>query len=206
MGVNFPIQAITPPIAWVQIQNALTRWAQTTGLLVKWSRQVGGQPASPYIDLKVTNVKAISDDQQVPIYNSEAQTLTINATGQRQFVLNVQAYCLSDNPDSTPTGTMALQQWTNAEGYLTFLQSMLRYQPIHDALLQTQVSVIQPGDITVLDSIALGQFQSRASMDVRFATVSNFIAPPTDDFGFINHVSGTGDVSDNSRDFDVTGA
>lgn len=206
MGANFPIQTITPPIAWVQIQNALTRWAQTTGLLVKWSRQVGGQPASPYIDLKVTNVKALSDDEQVTNYNATSQALTLNVVGQRQFVLNAQAYCLSDNPDSSPTGTMGIQQWTNAEGYLSYLQSILRYQKIHDSFLSASISVIQPGDITVLDSIALGQFQSRASMDIRFATVSNFVAPSTDDFGFINRVSGTGDVSDNNRTFDVTGA
>ncbi len=206
MGANFPVQQIAPPIPWVTIQNALTRWAQTSGLLVKWSRQVGGQPAKPYIDLKITNVKAISDDEQQPSYDSTSGVMTINVVGQRQFVLNVQAYCLSDNPDSSVTGTMALQQWTNAEGYLSYLQSLLRYQLVHDSLLQAGVAVIQPGDITVLDSIALGQFQSRASMDVRLATASNFIAPSEDDLGFINRVSGTGDVSDNVRTFDVTGA
>ncbi len=203
MGANFPIQQITPPIPWVTVQNALTAWAQTSGLLVKWSRQVGGQPASPYVDLKITSVTAISDDEQVVAYNTVSHVLTQRVVGQRQFVLNAQVYCLSDNPDSSPTGTMALQQWTNAEGYLSFLQSMLRYLPVHDALLAAGVAVIQPGPITVLDSIALGQFQSRASMDVRLAVASNFVPPPSDDFGFIDHVSGTGTVSEQSRDFDA---
>ncbi len=175
-----PAQQIALPFDWLAAQDAILRWAKQSGLIAVWSRYNAPRPANPFIALKITQAPSpVAYDCRQYTYDSTVDAFQVNVAGQREFVCNVQAFIQVDSPDASMEGSGIFGQWADAAGYLALLSSALRAPGTIDDLASADVSVIDITPIIVLDDIALGEFDSRASMDVRFRIASNLIIAPT---------------------------
>lgn len=172
---------MTAPFDWSGLQDTIGRWAHTADAQVVWGRENAPGAVKPYVALKITQApEAISYDQQSLVYDATDDTLVPNVCGQREFVCNVQAFTSSDAPAS------------DAASILSTLTSSLWLQSTADDFVANGLAYVDGSAITVLDDIALGEFDSRASMDVRFRIASNYLPGPSSGVGYINRVSGTG--------------
>lgn len=171
-----PTQQIALPFNWLAAQDAIVRWAERAGITAVWARQNAPRPANPFIGLKITQAPSpIAYDNRQYTYDSTVGAYRINIAGQREFICNVQAFVQNDSPDASMTGAGIFGQWADASGYLSLLASELRSPRTIDDLDLADVSLVEALPIIVLDDIALGEFDSRASMDVRFRIASNLV-------------------------------
>lgn len=168
------------PFAWKAAQDAIQVWASGIGLTAIWARQNAPRPTEPFVSLKISRFPSIDVAQQERIftYDNAAQGYAVNVTGIAEFTCNVQVFCTSDNPDASMEAAGVYQQWTDAAGYCSALGARLFLPQTLDAFTELGMCAIDTGPVTVLDDIAFGEFDSRASFDLSMRIGSNYILTP----------------------------
>lgn len=167
------------PYDWKHAQDAIQTWASGVGLQAIWARQNAPRPSNAFVSLKITQAPSASAPQEhLFAYDAPSDGFYVTIAGQAEFICNVQVFCVSDNPDSSMQAGGAYEQWADAAGYCGALIPQLWLPAVQDAFGALNMCAYDVSNVTVLDDIAFGEFDSRASFDVSLRIASNYILTP----------------------------
>lgn len=151
-------------IAWTAVENALHAWVvAATGLpadRVIWAQQAAPRPATPYVTLRVDNIRRIGQDW-LRSYNNPTPTagneIILASQGQREAVVTLQCFGGTATQSTSP---LALLHAAVAGANL---------QSRRDAFNTAGIGMAGFGPVQSIDGV-LGSsvFEPRATVEARF--------------------------------------
>ena len=153
------------PLSYATIQTNIYTWAAANvpaGMPVIWYEPNSPRPVVslvkvPYITLLIASSIQINQDYSAPNANSSG---VINMSGDRQFILQIQAY-------GGDTFTV-----------LENLRTSLQKQSVLDTLRTNGIVFFNSFDINDITTLVDSQFEERAQMDIRFGIGQTYTDAP----------------------------
>lgn len=179
------------PIDWRTIENALHTWfSSTTGLETIWSNQDAPQPEYPYATLNIvagpTRVsphdesRTLSED--LSGVTNVGQEIELGFMSPRMFTVGCQIH-VGPPADSDPD--------CDARAFMSSAEAQLNLPSIQAGFKAANIAFVRTNNVNTLDLVVNGEFISRVTMDVEFATTSLVTERDTYLEGVKSPVSGT---------------
>jgi len=140
----------------------LRAWVEArTGLVTNWVDQPQAYRPDDYIELAMGAMERLGQDglrYEFDAARPDGQQMVPTVVGQREFVLRAEAYAWSQELAQT------------AENPLIMLELALQLPSFRQLMLDLNLGLVSTGPLTQSDQLVDDRVQSRASLDIRFAT------------------------------------
>ena len=167
--------------------NAIQAWAAAESALTAIWRPPpkGEEPPRPYLTLEsvVTSKVGGTPYRTAPDASGESVVLR-----EIEFTVSITYLGDTENPDPREPG-LALEE----------LAGSLELGSVLESLAASDVAIREVNPVNAIPALTGARYEPRATLDVRLAVALEY----SDNPGFVERVIGSGDVNDNTFNFDV---